>query len=81
MDVFIFFADDNTGGEEEESHGGMPYSYNYDATLSSKKETADDQGNVEGSYTYIDGAGKTRTVSYTVKGIIPTIFKCVHDTR
>lgn len=57
------------GGEEEEEHqGGMPYSYNYDAGLSSKTETADDQGNVEGSYTYVDGAGVKRTVTYTVKG-------------
>lgn len=47
----------------------MPYSYNYDAGLSSKTETADDQGNVQGSYTYIDGAGVKRTVTYTVKGI------------
>ncbi len=40
------------------------YSFGFDADGYNREESADDLGNVVGSYSYVDAAGVTRTVSY-----------------
>ena len=40
------------------------YAFGYSADESNKEETADAEGNIVGSYSYVDAAGVTRTLNY-----------------
>ncbi|XP_034235830.1 uncharacterized protein LOC117642099 [Thrips palmi] len=47
--------------------GDGSYSYSYETDSSRKQESADAAGNVQGSFSYNDGTGQTKTVTYTAR--------------
>ncbi|XP_073992901.1 uncharacterized protein [Rhodnius prolixus] len=70
------------GGEiapEDEGPGDASYSFSYNVGDQSRQEVSDEQGNVQGSYTYVAKDGSTRKVDYEagaekgfiIKGISP----------
>nr|CAD7575645.1 unnamed protein product [Timema californicum] len=58
----------NNANQGDNNYGDASYSYNYKTGSSSKQESADAQGNVVGSFSFIGGDGVNRNVQYTSRG-------------
>ncbi|XP_068083194.1 pro-resilin [Anabrus simplex] len=57
-----------SGAADGEDSGDASYSYSYQTDSSSKTESSDSQGNVQGEFSFIAGDGLTRKLTYTSRG-------------